>query len=89
MRHSLNMRHNLHLSNSTRHSRRLSSNTGRFASGLRCGFVKALYMRAFLCPWMDGMQQGARDGGAAMPWMDGMQQGARDGGAAMPWMDGM
>jgi len=28
------------------------------------------------------MQQGARDGGAAMPWMDGMQQGARDGGAA-------
>ena len=29
------------------------------------------------------MQQGARDGGAAMPWMDGMQQGARDGGAAM------
>jgi len=23
---------------------------------------------------MDGMQQGARDGGAAMSWMDGMQQ---------------
>ena len=39
-------------------------------------------MRAFLCPWMDGMQQGAREGGAAMPWMDGMQQGAREGGAA-------
>jgi len=30
---------------------------------------------------MDGMQQGAREGGAAMPWMDGMQQGAREGGA--------
>jgi len=26
------------------------------------------------CPWMDGMQQGARDGDAAMSWMDGMQQ---------------
>ena len=40
-------------------------------------------MRAFLCPWMDGMQQGAKDGGAAMPWMDGMQQGAKDGGSSM------
>jgi len=38
---------------------------------------------------MDGMQQGAREGGAAMSWMDGMQQGAREGGAAMSWMDGM
>ena len=28
------------------------------------------------------MQQGAREGGAAMSWMDGMQQGAREGGAA-------
>ena len=35
------------------------------------------------------MQQGAREGGAAMPWMDGMQQGAREGGAEMSWMDGM
>jgi hypothetical protein len=37
----------------------------------------------FLCPWMDGMTQGAMDGGAAMPWMDGMTQGAMDGGASM------
>jgi hypothetical protein len=56
------MRHNLHLSNSTRHSKHLSSNTGKFASVLSIRNKKALFMRAFLCPWMDGMQQGAKDG---------------------------
>ena len=32
---------------------------------------------------MDGMTQGARDGGVSMSRMDGMTQGARDGGVSM------
>ncbi len=42
----------------------------------------------FLCPWMGGMSQGARDGGVTIPWMGGMSQGARDGGVTIPWKGG-
>jgi len=37
--------------------------------------------RLFLCPWMDGMTQGAREAMRLCPWMDGMTQGAQDGSA--------
>ena len=30
-------------------------------------------MRAFLCPWMDGIQQGARKAVRLCPWMDGLK----------------
>jgi uncharacterized protein YodC (DUF2158 family) len=38
---------------------------------------------AFLCPWMDGIPQGAKDGGVVCPWMDGIPQGAKDGGVVI------
>jgi len=38
---------------------------------------------------MDGIPQGAMDGGAVMSRMDGIPQGAMDGGAVMSRMDGI
>jgi hypothetical protein len=42
-----------------------------------------------LCPWMDGIAQGARTAVRLCPWMDGIAQGARTALRLCPWMDGI
>ena len=46
-------------------------------------------MAVCICPWKDGIAQGAKDGGVHMSMNDGIAQGARGGGVHMSMNDGI